>query len=43
MDFTPEEAVEAVNQIQRLKNPNFFKKIWNAIVRFFKRLFRIRD
>jgi ParB family chromosome partitioning protein len=41
LDFTPEETAEAVNKIQRLQNPNFFKKIWNTIIGFFKRLFRI--
>jgi ParB family chromosome partitioning protein len=43
LDFTPEETAEAVNKIQRLKNPGFFKRIWNAIVGFFKRLFRVSD
>jgi ParB family chromosome partitioning protein len=43
LDFTPEETAEAVNKIQRLQNPGFFKRIWNAIVGFFKRLFRVSD
>jgi ParB family chromosome partitioning protein len=43
LDFTPEETAEAVKKIQHLRNPNFFKKILNAIIRFFKRLFRISD
>jgi ParB family chromosome partitioning protein len=42
-DFTLEEIAEASKKIYRLKNPGFFKRIWDAIVRFFKRLFRIED
>jgi ParB family chromosome partitioning protein len=42
-DFTPEEVAEATRRIYRLKNPGFFRRILNAIIRFFKWLFRIRD
>jgi ParB family chromosome partitioning protein len=40
-DFTPEEAAKAVQELTRLKNPGFFRRIWNAIVDFFRRLFRL--
>jgi len=38
-DFTMEEIAEATRAIYRLRNPGFFRRIWNAIVYFFKRLF----
>ncbi|MDR0312848.1 MAG: ParB N-terminal domain-containing protein [Treponema sp.] len=41
--FTPEETADAVKKIQHLRNPGFFKRILNAIIDFFKRLFRIAD
>ena len=40
-DFTPAEAQEAVQKIYILQNPSLFQRIINAIVRSFKRLFRI--
>ena len=40
-DFSMEEFAEASKNIYRLKNPGFFRKIWDAIVRFFKKLFRV--
>jgi ParB family chromosome partitioning protein len=42
-DFTPEEVADATRRIYRLKNPGFFRRILNAIIRFFKWLFRIKD
>ena len=38
--FNPQEEAEAEKKIYRLKNPGFFRRIWNAIISFFKRLFR---
>ena len=38
-DFTQEETEEAARKILRLQNPSIFKRILNAIVNFFKRLF----
>jgi ParB family chromosome partitioning protein len=38
-DFTPQEVAEATQRIYRLKNPSLFRRILNAIVRFFKKLF----
>lgn len=40
-DFTQEETEAAVLKIHRLRNPGFLRRIFNAIVRFFKRLFKI--
>ena len=40
-DFTPEEVAEATRRIYRLKNPSFFRRILNAIIAFFRRLFKI--
>jgi ParB family chromosome partitioning protein len=42
-DFDPEELAEASRKIYRLRNPGFFRRIWNRIVRFLRRLFRIKD
>ena len=40
-DFTQAEAREAFQKIDSLKNPSLFRRIINAIIRFFRRLFRI--
>jgi ParB family chromosome partitioning protein len=40
-DFNSDELAEATKKLYRLQNPGFFRSIWNAIVKFFKRLFRI--
>jgi ParB family chromosome partitioning protein len=42
-DFTSEELAEATKELHKLKNPGFFRRIRNCLVRFFKRLFRIED
>ena len=42
-DFTAQEADEALKRIHELRNPSLFRRILNAIVIFFKRLFRIQD
>ena len=42
-DFTSQEAAEAARKIYNLQNPGFFRRILNAIIRFFKWLFRIED
>ena len=39
-DFSKEEEEEAIRRIVKLKNPNLFRRIINAIVKFFKRLFK---
>ena len=38
-DFNDEESAEAERKIQKLKNPGFFRRIWNAVKGFFKKLF----
>ena len=38
-DFTKEEVEEAARKIHRLQNPSFFRRIWNALKRFFRRIF----
>ena len=42
-DFTSEEVAEASKKLYRLRNPGFFRRILNVIIRFFKWLFRIED
>jgi len=42
-DFTPDEVAEATRKLYRLRNPGILRRIFNAIVRFFKWLFRIED
>jgi len=39
--FSPQEEEVARSKLQRLRNPGFLRRIWNAIVNFIKRLFRI--
>ena len=42
-DFNMEEVAEATRKIYRLQNPGILKRILNAIIRFFKWLFKIED
>jgi ParB family chromosome partitioning protein len=42
-DFGPGELAEATKKLYRMKNPGFFRRIVNAIIRFFKKLFRIEE
>ncbi|HON13307.1 MAG TPA: ParB N-terminal domain-containing protein [Treponema sp.] len=39
--LTNEEIQAAVHRIQKLRNPGFFRRIWNSIVRFFINLFHL--
>ena len=41
-NFTGEEAEEAARQLDRLRNPSLFLLALNTIIRFLKRLFRIK-
>jgi len=41
--FSAQEETAAKNKLYRLRNPGFFRRILNAIINFFKRLFRIDD
>lgn len=38
-DFSDKELMEAYARLEKLRNPGFFRRIWNAIVSFFKKLF----
>ena len=38
-DFTDIELLEGYQQLEKLRNPSFFRKIWNKIKAFFLRLF----
>jgi ParB family chromosome partitioning protein len=40
-NFNQAETAEAVERIFRLRNPSRFRRVIDAIVKFFKRLFRI--
>jgi len=40
-NFTAGEEAEAVRKINNLKNPTLFRRIFNAIFGFFRRLFRL--
>jgi len=42
-DFSMEELSDATKKLYRLQNPGFFRRIFNAVVRFFKWLFKIED
>ena len=42
-DFTIDELAVATKKLYRLQNPGFFRRVLNAIVRFFKWLFKIDD
>ena len=39
-DFSIEEEQEAVKKIIKLKNPGWFRRVINAIARFFRRFFK---
>lgn len=39
-NFTEFELLEGYKQLERLRNPSFWRRLWNAIKRFFQRLFR---
>lgn len=42
-DFTQDELAEGFRRLHKLRNPGFFRRIWNAIVRFFRRIFSIDE
>jgi ParB family chromosome partitioning protein len=41
-DFTNDDLLAGYEKLEHLKHPNIFKRMWNAIQRFFLRLFRRR-
>jgi len=42
-DFNMEEVAEATKKIYRLQHPGFFRRIFNALLRFLRWLFKIED
>jgi ParB family chromosome partitioning protein len=38
-DFTAEEEAEALRRLYRLRRPGFFRRLWNTVLVFFRRLF----
>jgi ParB family chromosome partitioning protein len=38
-DFTSEEVAAAMQKLNKIRSPGFFRRILNAIIRFFKKLF----
>lgn len=42
LPFTDEELYEGYSKLQKLKNPGFWKRLWQAIVNFFKRIFGVK-
>ena len=42
-NFNMDELAEATKKLYRLKNPGFLRRVWMAIVAFFKKLFKIED
>lgn len=42
-EFSEEETTQAWARLYTLRNPGFFRRLWNALVAFFKKLFRIKD
>ena len=42
-DFTMEEVAEATKKIYKLRNPGFFRRLLELIIRFFRWLFRVEE
>jgi len=42
-DFTMDELADATKKLYRMRNPGIFRRILNAVVRFFKWLFKIEN
>jgi ParB family chromosome partitioning protein len=42
-DFNTEELADATKKLYKLQNPGFLRRIWNAIIQFLKKIFRITD
>jgi ParB family chromosome partitioning protein len=40
-DFTLEESAKAMKRLYRQKHPGFFRRLWNAIIGFFRMLFKL--
>jgi ParB family chromosome partitioning protein len=42
-EFTPEEIALTAKKLNKLRNPGFFRRIWNVIRNFFRELLGIGD
>jgi ParB family chromosome partitioning protein len=42
-EFSSKEIIQATRELNKLKNPGFFRRILNAVISFFKRIFRILE
>jgi len=42
-DFNMEEVAEATKKLYRFQHPGFFRRILNAIIRFFRWIFMVED
>jgi ParB family chromosome partitioning protein len=40
-NFNSEEIAQASRRLNKLRNPNFFRRAWTAFLRFFENLFKI--
>jgi ParB family chromosome partitioning protein len=40
-NFNAEELAQASRRLNKLRNPGFFRRIWNAILSFIKKLFKL--
>jgi ParB family chromosome partitioning protein len=40
-NFSAEELAQAARRLNKLRNPGFFRRLWNAFLLFFKKLFKI--
>lgn len=41
-DFTTDELAEGYSHLEKIRNPSFLMRLWLAIKRFFRRIFRRR-
>lgn len=41
-DFSPDELAEALKQLEKLRHPGFFRRLWLAVGRFCKRFFTLQ-
>jgi ParB family chromosome partitioning protein len=39
-NFSAEELAQAARRLNKLRNPGFFRRIWNAFLRFLRKLFK---
>jgi ParB family chromosome partitioning protein len=42
-DFTPAELEKATRELYHRKNPGFFRRLWNALLRLIALIFRIEE